>query len=243
MIHNLIIATESGVKLFEKQFMTPVGNSSNMLASLLTAVLVKGKRELFHTMEYFEMQRVALTIVNDGSRRLFCAVITDSDVGNEFPKLIATQTLQKYIEESTKLQQSTQQTLYQTSNIPIPGERKIQNQIGTKSDVLTQNTLPNYQTHDSFGYSRMEPSSYFTGQRVFPSLSSKNGKEITLYPRIRFNGMVSEEEIKSEEPFQLRVDPYVFQVKLRETFLSIVHSILNECKLSTTEFNNNRQIQ
>lgn len=241
MIHNLIIASESGVKLFEKQFMAPVGNSSNLLTSLLTAVLVKGKRELYHTIQYFEMQRLALTIVNDGSRRIFCAVITDTEVGVEFPKLVATQTLQKYIEEATSLNRhSKQPTLYQSTlsnSIPhsanftkyyVPSSPSTNN--GNPSESTSFSSSSSIVSYLSNEYRSPDVSqNNFKGQRIFPSLKNHQ-KEKSFCTAIGFNGMVSEDEMKIEDIQVMRIDPYLFQTKLRETFLSMVHIILHECK-------------
>ena len=220
MIHNLIIATESGVKLFEKQFMTPVGSSSNLLASLLTAVLIKGKRELEHTIEYFEMERLALTIVNDGSRKVFCALITDTSLGHEFPKLIATQTLRKYIEEASK--SSPLHTAHRRTRSSLPSD--IGPIFTIKSPLLASEGMLS-----SYSGPQMFPQTY-VGQRVFPSLLKNPKEQHDPFPKMKFNGLVSEEEAKEAEELQLNVDPYLFQAKLREAFLSVIHLILNERK-------------
>ncbi|KAG2385513.1 hypothetical protein C9374_003328 [Naegleria lovaniensis] len=220
--------------------MTPVGNSSNLLTSLLTAVLVKGKRELYHTIQYFEMQRLALTIVNDGSRRIFCAVITDTDVGVEFPKLVATQTLQKYIEEATSLnKRSKQPSLYQsTLSNSIPHSSNL-TKYYVPSSPTTVNGIPSESTSFSSSSSIVSylsnenrspdiSQNNFKGQRIFPSL--KNPQKEKSFSAVGFNGMVSEEEMKTEDIQIMRIDPYLFQTKLRETFLSMVHIILHELR-------------
>ncbi|KAL9646845.1 hypothetical protein ABK040_013705 [Willaertia magna] len=212
MIHNLIIATESGVKLFDKQFMMPVANGANLLASLLTAVLVKGKKELFHTIEYVEMENLALTLVNDGLRKLFCAIITDSDVGFEFSKLIASQTLQKYIEETCKSMErvnnrnSSNDLLAKSASIVVPTTPK-NSTIATPTKGLVGDALH--------------------GQRIFPSLTKYWMRDFS-FSRMKFNGLPLEEE-KTEE-FNYRIDPEVFQSKLRDTFLSIINPILYEVR-------------
>nr|CAG4718286.1 unnamed protein product [Naegleria fowleri] len=48
--------------------------------------------------------------------------------------------------------------------------------------------------------------------------------------------MVSEDEMKIEDIQVMRIDPYLFQTKLRETFLSMVHIILHEYLQAYSDF-------
>jgi predicted regulator of Ras-like GTPase activity (Roadblock/LC7/MglB family) len=98
MLHNIVIITlKGGVVKYKREFLYPV-EKAQMLAGLFITQMKIIKREMWHTLSYVEVDKSAITIVDDEELDLACVCFHDVNDGWEFGQLLATQILLKYVE-------------------------------------------------------------------------------------------------------------------------------------------------
>jgi hypothetical protein len=98
MLHNIVIITlKGGVVKYKRDFLYPVVKAQ-MLAGLFITQMKITKREMQHTLSYVEVEKIAVTIVDDDELDLACICFHDISDGWEFGQLLATQVLLKYVE-------------------------------------------------------------------------------------------------------------------------------------------------
>ena len=98
MLHNIVLITlKGGVVKYKREFLYPV-EMAQMLSGLFITQMKVVKREMRHTLSYVEVDKYAITLVDDEELDLACICFHDVIDGWEFGQLLATQVLLKYVE-------------------------------------------------------------------------------------------------------------------------------------------------
>jgi len=98
MLRNALILSASGLLLFSKEFVNAASQPPRLLGSVLVAMLEKAKQTTALNLSYMEFAgRIAISIVGNSSRSVFCVLFHDREDGEEFGGLLATEILSAFL--------------------------------------------------------------------------------------------------------------------------------------------------
>ncbi|GBG31107.1 Hypothetical Protein FCC1311_073282 [Hondaea fermentalgiana] len=96
MLRNVLVISSSGLLLFSKEFVN-AAEQPRLLGSVITAMLEKAKQTTGLQLSYMEFSKLAITIVGNEPKTVFCVLFHDCDDGEEFGKLLATEILGAFL--------------------------------------------------------------------------------------------------------------------------------------------------
>jgi len=111
MLRNVIIMTSSGIVLFSKEFVNPVGKPG-LMGGIITAMLDFSEQKTGLPVSYIQLKNVCLAVSCDATHKVCCALFCDAKDGAEFSQLICKELLECFIETyATQLEQKQQSNI------------------------------------------------------------------------------------------------------------------------------------